>query len=136
MSSNMQIVVSHEQGRVPVTVFHITGDIDASSYEQLETQAREVYKAGTRALLLDLTKVPYMSSAGLRTLHAIFTMLRSDSSDESNEAMSKGIRDGTFKSPHLKLLNPSPAVLEVLKTAGFDMYLEIHRKLKDAIVSF
>jgi anti-anti-sigma factor len=136
MGSDMEIVVSQQQGQVPVTIFQITGNIDANSYEQLETQARQAYEAGTRALLLDLTKVPYMSSAGLRALHSIFTLLRSNVSGESDEAMSQGIRDGTFKSPHLKLLNPTSAVNEVLKTAGFDMYLEIHHKLKDAIASF
>jgi hypothetical protein len=50
--------------------------------------------------------------------------------------MSKGLRDGTFKSPHLKLANPSQQVLKVLTTAGIDMFLEIHSDLKQAIASF
>ena len=50
--------------------------------------------------------------------------------------MSKGLRDGTFKSPHLKLVAPNPTVHEVLKVSGFDMYLEIHRNLKEALASF
>jgi hypothetical protein len=50
--------------------------------------------------------------------------------------MRKGLSDGTFKSPHLKLLNPSPRVLDVLSIAGVDMFLEVHRNYKDALASF
>jgi anti-anti-sigma factor len=132
----MEIAVSSEQGRVPVTVFRIKGDIDVASYEQLQTAARQAFEAGTRNLLLDLTEVAYISSAGFRALHHIFTLLRTDSPDESDEAMSKGLRNGTFKSPHLKLLNPSPVCLQALTTAGFDMFLEIYHDLEVAVASF
>lgn len=136
MAAKLQITVSQEQGRAPVTVFHLNGAVDANSFELLETQARQAYEAGTRNLLLDLSKVGYISSAGLRTLHIIFIMLRGDTAIESDESIKQGLRDGTFKSPHLKLLNPSAAVLETLRLMGFDMFLEIHHHLKDAIASF
>ncbi|MCL4294871.1 MAG: STAS domain-containing protein [Anaerolineae bacterium] len=135
--SGLQITVSQEQGRVPVTVLRIDGDvIDANSYQQLEAQARAAIEAGARNLLLDLTKMKYISSAGLRALHTIFLLLRGDTPNESDENMKKGLMDGTFKSPHLKLLNPSPAVTETLRAMGFDMFLEVHRNLKDALASF
>lgn len=136
MAAKLQITVSEEQGRTPVTIFQLNGDIDANSFELLETQARQAYQGGTRNLLLDFSKVRYISSAGLRTLHIIFMMLRGNTPSESDETIKQGLRDGTFKSPHLKLLNPSPAVLETLSLMGFDMFLEIHHNLKDAIASF
>lgn len=136
MGTVMEIVVSQEQGRVPVTVFHIKGAIDASSYDRFEVQANEALETGSHHLLLDLAEVAYISSAGLRAIHSIFTMLRSKTPDVSDEAISKGLRDGTFKSPHLKLLNPSPAVLKVLQTVGFHMYLEIYHDFDEAIASF
>ena len=132
----MDITVSQEQGRVPVTVFHVTGDINMATAGQLQAQARRAYEAGTRNLLLDLTEVPYMSSAGIRAMNDIFNLLRTDAPAESEAAMRKGLSDGTFKSPHLKLLNPTRHVLEVLSMAGIDMFLEIHRNLKDAIASY
>ncbi len=132
----MEITVSREMGRVPVTVLHVKGDIDMTSAEQIKTQARQAYDAGARNMLLDLASVPYMSSAGIRAIHEIFTMLRSDSPAESDEAIRKGLADGSYKSPHLKLLSPSNRVLEVLKMTGLDMFLEIHRNLKDAVASF
>jgi hypothetical protein len=130
----MDIVVSHEQGRVPVTVFHIKGSVTGD--EQLQNLAQEHYATGTRNILLDLTEVPYMSSQGLRVLHYIYTLLRSDTPQESDEAVSSGIAAGTFASPHLKLLQPSKHVLEVLKATGYDMFLEIHQDYKVAIASF
>jgi anti-anti-sigma factor len=136
MSSEMTIVQSIEKARVPVTVLHITGEINTNSSRQLQTQADAAYAAGARDMILDLKNVPYMSSGGLRALHHIFTILRADTPQESSEAMSKGLRDGTFKSPHLKLVSPNSTVHEVLKVSGFDMYLEIHRTLKDALASF
>ena len=130
----MEIAVSHQQGRVPVTVFHIKGAI--TSNQELEQRADEAFGAGMRDLLLDLTDVPYIATAGLRALHSIYTLLRTDAPTESDAAVKKGILAGTFTSPHLKLLKPSAHVMEALKVAGYDMFLEIHRDLKRAVASF
>lgn len=132
----MDIEISHEQGRKPVTVFRIRGEVNITTYEQLEKQARDAQASGTRDLLLDLAEVTYVSSAGIRALNNIFKLLRSDAPEENDEAMRRGLSDGTFKSPHVKLLNPTPRVVEVLKIAGVDMLLEIHQNRKDALASF
>ena len=132
----MDIEVSQEQGQKPVTVFHIRGEINIASYQQLEQTAREAQAAGMRDLILDLSDVTYVSSAGIRALDNIFKLLRTDAPEESSEAMRQGLRDGTFKSPHLKLLNPAPRVLEALSIAGVDMLLEVHHNLQDAVASF
>lgn len=136
MASPLKITVSHEQGPVPVTVFRLEGDIDGTSYEALQTQATSVYQSGTRYLLLDLGKVKYMSSAGLRALHKIFDMLNSDITQESEKKIARGVIDGSYKSPYLKLLNPSRDVLQTLSISGFDMFLEIHKNAKAAIKSY
>ena len=136
MDSDLEIVVSQEQGLVPVTVYHLKGVIGAHTYERLETQAAEDFANGMRNLLLDLSEVTYMSSAGLRAFHEIFAMLRADTTEESNQAMRKGMMAGTFKSPNLKLLNPSPDVLRVIEIQGFDMFLEILSDYQKAIASF
>ncbi len=132
----MEITISQEKGRRPVTVFHVTGEINSNTYQEFEQKARVAYNAGMRDLLVDLAKCEYVSSAGIRALSSIQTMLRTDAPEESDEAMSKGVRDGTWKSPHLKLVNVSPRVHEVLKMAGVDMLLDIHDDLQKAIDSF
>ena len=124
--------VTQEQGRVPVTVLHVSGNLDAATADAFRQRAEGLIKAGSQNLLIDLSEVPYVSSAGLRALNQLFSLLHG----ESRENASQEIRAGTFKSPHLKLLNPSPRVLDVLKMSGFDMFLEIHPNLRDAVASF
>jgi anti-anti-sigma factor len=132
----MEITVTQEQGRVPVTVLHVQGDVNASTADQFLAEAQKAYDDGARDMLIDLSKVSLLSSAGLRALHSIFNMLRSDSPEESDEAVRKGLTDGTFKSPHLKLLSPDKNVTQVLSMAGFDMFIEIYNNLKKAVASF
>ena len=132
----MEITITQEQGRVPVTVLHVTGDVNATTADQFQAYAQQVYDGGARNLLIDLTEVSFLSSAGLRALHSIFDMLRGDSPGESDAAVRKGLTAGTFKSQHLKLLNPNNNISKTLRMSGFDMFIEIHNNLKDAIASF
>ena len=97
--SNLTIVTAEMQGRVPVTVLHLTGDLDGNTYEQLQKKADEVFQSGARYILLDLSQVPFVSSAGIRGLHYVFNLLRTDSVAESDQAISKGLRDGTLNLP-------------------------------------
>ncbi|MEI6308067.1 MAG: STAS domain-containing protein [bacterium] len=129
----MDIKATQEQGKVLVTVLRLTGNLDVESYEKLIAEAEALKAAGTLNLLLDLKEVPYISSSGLRALNIIF---KSYKGDEKEEELSKGLRDGTYKSAHFKLLSPSKTVMEGLKITGFDMFLEIHKNLKDAVNSF
>jgi anti-anti-sigma factor len=124
----MEIVLSQEQGRVPVTVFRVTGRVNLATAEPLQDKARETIQAGARDVLLDLSGVDSLTSAGLRAIHQIYQLLHVDSATAQSV--------GAAKSPHLKLLNPSPAVRGVLRIAGFDMFLEIHDDLKTAVASF
>jgi len=132
----MDIVVSQEQGRVPVTVFHINGDIDTVTFEQLENQAQRAIQAGTRFLVLDLANVNYVSSYGIRAINQIFTWLRDRSSEEDDASLSKGLRDGTFKSRHLKLAGPNKQVMKVFSMVSVDMFLEIYSDVRKAVNSF
>lgn len=132
----MEIKVTQEQGRVPVTVFHLEGDLSGESYEQLETRADQAIKAGTRYLLLDMNGVAYMSSAGIRAINQIFDWLRSLPDGEDEAAIPAGLRDGTFKSRRLKLANLSRQVQKTLSVTGIDMFLEFHNDLPKAVASF
>jgi anti-anti-sigma factor len=130
----MELSVSQENARVPVTVLHVKGNIDSSTYQEFQGAVEKLVAEGTKDLLLDLHDVPYISSAGLRALNQIYNKLRASSEDASSVA--KGVADGTYKSPHLKILAPSKRVLETLRMSGFDMFLDIHSQLASAIASF
>ena len=130
----MDFKITQEQGRIPVMVIQIIGEL--TSDEELIAQAQAAYDDGTRDLLIDLSQVSYMSSIGLRAIHELFLLMKSDQPGESREVMMEGVRSGTFKSPHLKLYNPPPDVMSVLKTTGYDMYIEIYTDYDKAIASF
>jgi len=132
----MEIKVSTENGRVPVTLMHIDGNLDAASYKEFETQAEELIKGGTRYILIDLAHAPFVSSAGFRAIHQIFKDLNATHSRQSEEEIMQGISEGSYKSPYLKLANLSADTKAVFTTTGFDMYLECHDDVKTAIASF
>ena len=136
----MDITVSHAQGRVPVTVLHVHGEVDASSYQDLIAKAQEVCVAGTRDILLDLGDVPYLSSSGLVALQSIAALLRGDKTPdlESGWGALRAVdrdRDTGLQS-HFKLLNPQPRVAHVLEVVGFERFLEIYTDLEEAVASF
>jgi hypothetical protein len=89
-----------------------------------------------RYALLDLSKVGYISSSGLRAIHSIFMLLRGDSPEESDESITKGIARGTYTSPYLKLFKPKKDAMKTLRISGYDMFIEIFKKYKEAIASF
>lgn len=134
----MEINVSIENGRVPVTVMHIDGNIDSSTYEAFTAKADELIKGGAQYLLADLSHVSFISSAGLRSLHGIFNQLRTLHPDTtlSEETIKKSIAAGTYKSPHLKLLNLSKEAQTAFSLSGFDMYIETFTDREKAIASF
>ena len=134
----MEIKVFTENGRVPVTVMHVDGNIDSATYEAFKAKADEIIKGGVRYILVDLSHAPFVSSAGLRALHGVFNELRTLNPDRdlSDEAVNKGISAGTYKSPHLKLLNLSEETQTAFTLSGFDMFIETFTDKETAIASF
>ncbi len=132
----MEIKVSTEKGVRPISVIHVDGNIDSASYQEFQSKAEELIAAGTRDILIDLTHVHFVSSAGIRAIHALFNKLRGLTPDVSDEELRKGINEGTYKSPHLKLLNPSKEATTTLEMTGLNMYIDIYSDFKKAISSF
>lgn len=122
----MDIIVTQQQGRVPVTSLQIQGDIDAQTYDQLLQKAQTSIQGGAHNFLLDLSGVSYISSYGIRALSQIYNWLR-----DPGETPIAG-----RKSPHLKLMHVQPAVLSVLETTGMHLYLDILDDPEKAIAAF
>jgi anti-anti-sigma factor len=130
----MDVVITHEQGDVPVSVFHIDGDVDSSTYEELERVSLEEIDTGARFILYDLSQVPFMSSAGFRSLLKVVKQLNT-LSEKDNAVTSNGHASGK-KSPYLKLLKPNKLVFSTMELAGLDAMLEIYEEVPDAVASF
>ncbi|MBN2387612.1 MAG: STAS domain-containing protein [Anaerolineales bacterium] len=137
----MEITVSQHQGAVPVTVLTLLGALDGASFESLIDKAEEVYAAGTRALLLDLGRLTFMSSAGISAVHSVALLLRGKGRPDLEQgwASFRAIdreRDGNAKDPHVKLLNPPEKVLRTLEMVGFTAIFEVFTDLNEALASF
>ena len=52
-------------GRVPITIVSLDGELDASNFERFVDEMGQLYAAGTRNLLLDLTNLTFLASSGL-----------------------------------------------------------------------
>lgn len=135
----MLMTVSQEQRQVPVTVLHLHGDLDSSNYALVIKKAQELYTNGARHLVIDLEKVPFMSSAGLMALHTIALQFRGDTSaGDGGGQPYRSIdpaRDGEIPK-HVKLLNPQPAVDKVLEIAGLKQFFQTFTDLNSALASF
>jgi anti-anti-sigma factor len=135
----VEIVASQEQGKVPVSVLHIKGDLDASSYLKLVNTAQKLYDTGVRQLLLDVSDLAFISSAGLASLHIITKMFRGEKTGtEAGWAAYKAIdreRESGFQK-NVKLLKLTPDVAQVLETVGFNQFFEVYTNLEEAVRSF
>jgi anti-anti-sigma factor len=134
----MKISISQHQGRVPVTILRPEGDIDGSNFSDLIGKAREARDAGAKDILIDLSDVPFMSSAGLAALQSIAAMLRDErnSDGEWDVFAALDIKRDQGLHPHLKLLNPQPGVDHLLEMIGFKRFLETFNHLDTALASF
>ncbi len=132
----MEIHIIKRDNKPAVAVLIPRTEINMASYEVIETAARAEHTAGVRHMVIDLTHVRYMSSAGIRLLHGVFKLLRTDDPAETDEALSKGYRDGKVTTKHLKLVGPNESVSGLLKTSGIGSWLSVFATTEEALDSF
>jgi anti-anti-sigma regulatory factor len=137
---NMDIIKLKKQGRVAVTVFQLVGKMDGSNYMQLVDEAKEGYSNGVRDLLIDLTQLSYLSSAGIAAIHKVALIFRGVQLPEEEpgwaafHAIDRDRGSGVQK--HVKLLCPQADVANILELSGFKSLFEIHSDLDTAVASF
>ena len=136
----MSITVRQAQGKVPVTILSIQGDLDASNYLDVIARAQEICEAGAQHVLIDMGGVPYMASSGLVALHSVALLVRGEEPPNPEHgwaafhAIDRDLDSGTQQ--RVKLLNPQPRVERVLKMAGFDRFFEVFSDQEAAVASF
>lgn len=136
----MEINISHEQGNVPVTIIKVAGQLDGQTYQKLISSAQEVMNNGTKDILLDLSDLTFISSAGLVSLHVIALLLRGEAMPDLDhgwaalKSVSKSRESGIQQ--HVKLLNPRPEIVNVLEMVGFSSFFEVFNDRQKALESF
>ena len=114
----------------------------AMNGKRLVAEAQKLYDAGTRSLVLDMTGLTFISSAGLSALHHIALMYRGEAQSAFKEdrtaihAMRKEQGSGFRFQENVKLFNPNEAIQDVLDVVGFKAFFEIFTDLDTAMASF
>ena len=90
---DMNITTSQKQGRVPVTILKLVGMLDSSNYSLLVDEAKKIHLNGVRDLVIDLSKLTFMSSSGLGAIHKTALLFRDlpKVEEESDRAIPHGI---------------------------------------------
>lgn len=109
----IQVEISDRQ---QLTILEAAGRIDSSNASELGQALSSVIGRGRTQLVLDLAKVDYMSSAGLRELVGALKRLQGNGD--------------------LRLAQPSERVLEVMEIAGLDTIFKIFPSIAAAVESY
>lgn len=100
------------------TLIEVKGRVDSTNATQLGDALNEQIDAGHPMLVVDLSSVEYMSSAGLRELVAALKKARK------------------MQGGDLKLASLSPRVKEVFSLAGLDTIFHIYATQVEAVGSY
>lgn len=136
----MEIKIFNEQGMVPVTVIQPAGQLDGQTFKTLITSTQEVINSGAKNILLDMSELTFISSAGLVSLHVIALLSRGETMPDLDHGWAALKSVGSSRESgiqqHVKLLNPRPEVANVLEMVGFTLFFEIFTDKDKALNSF
>src|SRR4051794_37686294 len=106
--------ISTERPRDDVAVVALTGELDASNFEQVIDTARVLTRDGAHHLILDLSGLSYMGSSGLVAIHSAALLAQGheppspedgwDAFHRMSNDVATGASDGT-----LRIVAPSAA---------------------------
>ena len=112
------IDITHRQGRVPVTVFHLLDRIHLGNFAELEKVTRGAYEQGTRRLVIDLSRIETLTSIGVRAVVVVHKLLAADGGK------------------HLKLAGVSSSMRDVLEIAGITQFIDLYDTVEEAVRAF
>jgi len=114
--SESQVTISVDPGPVVYTVT-VAGRVDSSNANKLDEKLSQLVEDRHTKLVLKLTDVTYMSSAGLRTIVS-------------------ALRNTKKKRGDVRIASPSERVAEVFALAGLNPLFETFDDVETAVNSF
>ncbi len=130
--SELIITTSQVQGDVAATILHLKGHLHGATEQGLLDHARQAHEDGARHLLLDMSGLEVLSSAGLRAIQTIFKLF---TPPEDMDRIHQ--HDGEpYKSPYMKLVCPNPQIYYILNITGFMQSLLVYNNMDEAVGSF
>jgi anti-anti-sigma factor len=122
MSLEFKMSIEQVQGKVPVTVLHLSGWLDAQSEGKVVDAVRAARAAGTKFVLIELSDADTITSAGIRALQKSYQILTP--------------KEDAYKVAYLKLCNAPAQIYQVLGITGFLANVPMYESMQDAIESF
>jgi anti-anti-sigma regulatory factor len=123
--------ITTERPRPDVAVVTLTGELDASNFEELIDTARALHGQGCHHFVIDLSGLSYMGSSGLVAIHSAAMLARGqeppspedgwDAFHQLGHEVDSGAADGS-----LRLVAPTPSVDRVLERTGMKRLFEVH----------
>lgn len=130
--SELKIDVTKSEGEKPVAILHLSGHLHGETEGQLLDRVRQLHEEGARYLLLDLSGLDILTSAGLRAIHNIFNLF----TPKQDVEVIRQHREELYKSPYFKMVCPNPNIYYVLNIAGFLQNILIYNDMEEAVGSF
>jgi anti-anti-sigma factor len=130
--SELSITTSQIQGDVSVTVLHLEGHLHGPTEQDLLDRARQAFEDGSKHLLLDMSELEVLSSAGLRAILNIFKLF----TPQTDVEVMREHGDEPYKSPYFKIVCAKPEIYYILNITGFLQNILIFNDLVDASNSF
>jgi anti-anti-sigma factor len=130
--SELTITTSQLEGDLPVRVLHLSGHLHGATEQELLDYAHQAHDEGVQHMLLDMSDLDVLSSAGLRAIHSVFNLF----TPQSDLEIIRQHREEPYKSPYLKLVCPNPQIYYVLNIAGFLQNIIIYNDMDEAVKSF
>jgi len=100
-----------------VVVYTVEGRVDSEGAMDLDIALQSATAEGKHKIVLEMSGVRYINSAGLRTLADILTQNQKAGGD-------------------LKLVSLHPKVQRVFQIIGFERFFDIHETMETALAAF
>jgi anti-anti-sigma regulatory factor len=120
--------ITTERPSAGVAVIALDGELDGSNFDRVIDAGRAAYTGGARRVVLDLSNVSYMGSAGLVAIHSIALLLAGKeptSPDDGWQAIHE-INQAVEGDPSVLLAGPQASVRRVLDRSGMAELFPVH----------
>ena len=134
----MTIDVERLGGNPPLACVALTGELDASNYEQVIDVVRKAYADGARGLVLDLSQLTFMASSGLFALHSAVRIMGGETPPDPEEgwsALHQMALDEDAPAPNVRLAAAQEPIARVLDRTGMLRVFALDATRADAIAS-
>ena len=137
----LQTTVEQVDEPTPVAIVALDGELDGATFEGVIETIRGLYDAGARKLLLDLSRLSFISSSGLVAIHSAMRLMRGEAPPDTEagwealRAIRNEVEDGHTHSS-LRVCGTQEAIQKVLDRTGLGPLIPSYPDRDSALAGF